>query len=132
MKPTLRKAIALLLLTVLVSVASVARYRIIHTPFDSRQWKAGEINNDIINRRWQMLNDLTSTHQLVGMSYKQVVALLGEGKIENESGIYSADKSWLVRIRDKSWTDRGGLDYFCISLDKTNHVTEYHLDGIDE
>lgn len=56
--------------------------------FDADRWKAWSDTEEDCCLRWQMVHDLTTESNLVGMKRMEVIALLGEPDSEDHNGLY--------------------------------------------
>ena len=58
------------------------------TEFDSDKWKSWEESESELTLRWDMVSDLTSDYELVGMTVQEVESLLGEPNQLSKDSFY--------------------------------------------
>ena len=51
---------------------------IVHEPFDSKEWKNWVETEETWSLRWNMMNSLRNSHQILGESQSAIIELLGE------------------------------------------------------
>lgn len=77
MKNTLKTAISIIV--VLFIYSFFIRGKISHEKFDSDKWKNSNLNSEENwSLRWDMMNSLRNNHDLIGMSEKEIINLLGK------------------------------------------------------
>lgn len=77
MKNSLKTAMSIIV--VLFICSFFIRGKISHEKFDSDKWKNSNLNSEENwSLRWDMMNSLRNNHDLIGMSEKEIINLLGK------------------------------------------------------
>lgn len=71
--------VILILLFTLILCGFGLRGKISGEKFESEKWKTADLNNENNwSLRWDMMNSLRNNHNLIGMSKKEIISLLGK------------------------------------------------------
>ncbi len=76
----MKKSLVLLILCFsLILCGFVLRGKRSGEKFESEKWKTADLNNENNQYlRWDMMNSLRNNHELIGMSRKKIIRLLGK------------------------------------------------------
>lgn len=67
-----------ILFSCLIIIGFTLRGKISGEKFESEKWKTADLNNENnLSLRWDMMNSLRNNHNLIGMSKKEIIDLLG-------------------------------------------------------
>ena len=71
--------IVFIIMSFLILIGFVLRGKISGEKFDSIKWKTAEMNSEVNwTLRWDMMNSLRNNYELIGMSKKEIISLLGQ------------------------------------------------------
>ncbi len=75
--------------SILIAFGFVFRGKISGEKFDSQKWKTADMNSEENwFLRWDMMNSLRNSHNLVGMSKNDIIKLLGKPSESSKENIF--------------------------------------------
>ncbi len=71
--------IVFVIMSFLILIGFVLLGKISGEKFDSAKWKTADMNSEVNwSLRWDMMNSLRNNYELIGMSKKEIISLLGQ------------------------------------------------------